>query len=198
MRKNWILSAAYVMKNLWKYSRVLKWIDIVSLVFWIAESGVYEFASPERADRLRLANVLPLPVWLSIGILLVALTVLEGTIGWYGNEVLPLLGMPGSLQHETMSTAARLLTFTRHFLLSNPHPSNSDLKVQWQWEAAFTRVYTADIKEKVSRLSTRLAVAQLPSHSAEELASKATVDPGMVYSTARELQEIAIYLAIKQ
>jgi hypothetical protein len=194
MQESWIASAAYMMKSLWKYSRVLKWIDIISLVFWIAESGVYEFASPENADRLRLANVLPLPVWFSIAILLVAFTILEGTIGWCRNEVLPLLGMPGSLQHETLSTAARLLTFTRHFLLSNPPPSNSDLEAQWKWEGEFTRVYIADIKERVSRLSTRLAAAQLPSHGAEELASKATVDPGMVYRAARELQEIAIYL----
>jgi hypothetical protein len=38
----------------------------------------------------------------------------------------------------------------------------------------------------------------MPSHGAEELVAKATVDPAMVYRSVRELQEIAIYLAIKR
>jgi hypothetical protein len=63
----------YALKMIWKYSRVLRVVDIVFGVFWFVQFARDEFVKPEVAARMRVIDFLPrLPgwVWLSgLGVL---------------------------------------------------------------------------------------------------------------------------------
>jgi len=197
----------YALKMIWKYSRVLRVVDIVFGVFWFVQFARDEFVKPELAARMRVIDFLPrLPgwVWLSgLGVLLI-FTVLEGISGWYKAEVSPFIGLPGSLQHKAMSLSARLLRIAHEFTTANPTPrtqseSEQDVLLErWNWEKAFTAVFRARVRDDLRVLVLQLNETRWPSHAAEEMVSLATVEPSRAYATAKELQEIAVYLGTEQ
>jgi len=195
----------YALRMIWKYSRVLRVIDIIFGVFWFVQFARDEFVKPDIALRWRVIDLVPpLPwwVWLSGLYVLLLCTVLEAISGWYKAEVSPFIGLPGSLQHRAISLAAKLLQIIHEYTTAHPMPQtqpDSDhiaLQALWDWEKAFTAVYRARVNADLKTLVLRLNETRWPSREAEAITSLATVNPSQVYAAAKQLQEIAVYLGI--
>lgn len=195
----------YALKMIWKYSRILRIVDIAFGVFWFVQFVRDEFVNAEIAGRMRVIDFLPsFPWWAWLGGLYVLLlcTLLEAISSWYKAEVFPLIGLPGSLQHKTMWMAAKLLQIIREYTTAHPAPrtqpgSNPDaLQALWKWEKAFTTVYRARVDSELKALVLQLNEAGLPSHESEELTSLATVNPSQAYAAAKQLHEVAVYVRI--
>lgn len=197
----------YALRMIWKYSRVLRVVDIVFGVFWFVQFARDEFVKPEAAARMRVIDfVPPIPwwVWLSALYVLLLCTVFEAISGWYMAEVSPFIGLPGSLQHKAMSLAAKLLQIVHQYTTANPMPRtqpDSDpgaLQALWNWEKGFTTVYRARVNEDLKGLVLQLDEARWPSHETQELTSLAAVTPSKAYAAAKQLQEIAVYLGMEK
>src|ERR1700683_1559085 len=132
-----------ILKKIIAHSRLLIWIDILSLFFWIAESAIYEFLPPDVADKLRIVNLLHWrgSSWTIVGLCLLVCTIWEGIVRWYENEVLIVVGPAGSLQHDAAVAAAKIGEFTRRFVKTHgqfptapPAPTNEQQEQEWRWQ----------------------------------------------------------------
>ncbi len=196
-----------ILKKVIAYSRVLKWIDILSLFFWIAESALYEFLPPDVADKFRIANLLHWrgSSWAIIGLSLAMFTVWEGIVRWYESEVLIVVGPAGSLQHDAAVTAAKIGVFTREFVTTHGQhpiapvaPTNEQQERDWRWQEKYSAAFRADIREHVKKVVERLRAEQLYSAPADQLVSLHTITPRIAYDAAGALFEMGLLASLNQ
>jgi hypothetical protein len=196
-----------MLKKVIEYSRVLKWIDVLSLLFWIIESGLYEFLPPEMADRYRIANLLHWSgkTWGIIALSLVLFTVWEGIVCWYENEVLTIVGPAGSLQYDAAFAAATIGQFTREFVRTHGQypiaplaPNIEQQERDWLWQAQFSAAFRADIREPVNKVLERLRAEQLHSPHADELVALATITPKIAFDAAGLIFEMGLWISLNQ
>jgi len=196
-----------IFKKVIAYSRVLKWIDILSLIFWIAESVVYELLPPDVADKYRIANLLHWSgrTWGIVALSLALFTVWEGIVRWYENEVLTIVGPAGSLQHDAAVTAARIGEFTRKFIHTHGQypiaplaPTNEQQERDWQWQAQFSAAFRADIRKHVETVVERLRAEQLHSSPADQLVSLATITPTIAFDAAGVIFEMGLWASLNR
>jgi hypothetical protein len=196
-----------IFKKIIEYSRVLKWIDILSLFFWIAESVVYELLPPDVAEKYRIANLLRWSgtTWGIIALSLVLFTVWEGVVRWYASEVLTVVGPAGSLQHDAAITAARIGEFTRKFIRTHGQypiaalaPTNEQQERDWRWQAQFSAAFRADTREHVEKVVERLRAEQLHNSTADQLISLATITPTIAFDAAGVIFEMGLWTSLNQ
>jgi hypothetical protein len=194
-----------IVKKLIAYSRVLKWIDVLSLFFWILESAIYEFLSPDVADKFRIANLLHWrgSSWAIIALGLAVCTVWEGIVRWYESEV--LVGAAGSLQNDATVTAAKVAEFTREFVKAHGQypiapiaPTNEQQERDWRWQEKYSAAFRADIREHVKKVVERLRAEQLHSAPADQLASLHTITPTIAYNGAGAIFEMGLVASLNQ
>jgi len=196
-----------ILKKVIAYSRVLKWIDILSLLFWIAESVVYELLPPDVADKYRIANLLHWSgrTWGIVALSLALFTVWEGIVRWYENEVLTIVGPAGSLQHDAAVTAARIGEFARKFIHTHGQhpiaplaPTSEQQERDWQWQAQFSAAFRADMREHVETVVERLRAEQLHSSPADQLVSLATITPTIAFDAAGVIFEMSLWASLNR
>lgn len=194
-----------IAKKLVRYSRFLKWIDFAGLLFWIAESALYEHLPTDVSEKYRLASLhLAGRTWLVIYLALILITFWEGIIRWYGAEIAPIIGPAGSLQYQVCLVAAQLGALVRDcsikygdYPLGSLESDPNLLKRQWAWEEQLSKQFRADLKDRIQVVLDRLAAEGVENNDATQIVREHTLHPVKALDTARIIFGMALTLSIK-
>jgi hypothetical protein len=144
--------------------------------FWFLQWIKNELLPAETEERLRLLNLLPhfhWYIWVILLLIVGLLGCLEGVVRWNRNEIVPIIGLEGTLQNEAFLLAKRIRDFVEQFVAENGempkfYPSVSqDEQTRMQvamseWCNRFTSLFRATLANEIEAMLRRIRALDAP------------------------------------
>ena len=185
----------------------MKWFLGAFELFWLVQLARDEFAPMEFAARHRIVDLIPhwnLSVWVSITLLFVLATFLEGALRWSGEHVDALVGNVGSLQHEVMDVAISIgsciaTVHRKHGSCPEPTPDDPRSTEQsWLWQGKLSRAFDADVKPRLRNVMAKLEREGIFCVDVQNAISLATITEAQAMYAAIALFQMGMQIKMRE
>lgn len=202
-----------VVRKIIHWSRAVKVGGALVSLFWFLQFIRDEFLPEDLGARMRLLNLLPHFHWYGWVILLLCVWIIgmfEGVVRWHNNEVAPILGLPGTLQHEAVALAGRMRDFIKRFVSENGlmppvHPTTDEKEraqmaaASTAWGMKFSRQFRVELYDEVCAMAEKIRARGIPvDFSTEGNLTQALLSPNFVLLSAGILMAGGLALSLSK